>query len=142
MFEFLNGYAEYIDIFVNIVTVCIIIYYIYYFIKEMQSDNEFNSSNLTSYSDLDEFNKQYQDTELCKLFTSLTDRDKEYLYHVINANRLKYKNEKPKVTKQINSVKSQLFYNMIITLIIKQKLGAAVDSIKYNTLLNFINTKI
>lgn len=142
MFEFLQDYAEYIDIFVNIITVCIIIYYIYHFIQEMRSDNEFNSSNVTTYSDLEEFNKQYQDTELCKAFTSLTDRDKEYLYHVINANRLKYKDEKPKVSKQINSVKSQLFYNMIITLIIKQKLGAAVDSMKHNTLLNFVNTKI
>lgn len=142
MFEFLQDYAEYIDIFVNIITVCIIIYYIYHFIQEMRSDNEFNSSNVTTYSDLEEFNKQYQDTELCKAFTSLTDRDKEYLYHVINANRLKYKDEKPKISKQINSVKSQLFYNMIITLIIKQKLGAAVDSMKHNTLLNFVNTKI
>jgi hypothetical protein len=142
MFEFLQDYAEYIDIFVNIITVCIIIYYIYHFIQEMRSDNEFNSSNVTTYSDLEEFNKQYQDTELCKAFTSLTDRDKEYLYHVINANRLKYKDEKPKVSKQINSVKSQLFYNMIITLIIKQKLGAAVDSMKHNTLLNFVNTQI
>ena len=142
MFELLQDYAEYIDRFVNIITVCIIIYYIYHFIKEMNGDNEFNSSNVISYSDLDKFNKQYQDTELCKTFTSLTDRDKEYLYHVINANRLKYKDEKPKVSKQINSVKSQLFYNMIITLIIKQKLGAAVDSMKHNTLLNFVNTKI
>jgi hypothetical protein len=142
MFELLHNYAEYIDIFVNIITVCIIIYYIYHFIKEMQSDNEFNSSNVTSYSDLEEFNKQYQDTELCQLFTSLTDRDKEYLYHVINSYRLKYKDEKPKVSKQIKSVKSQLFYNMIITLLIKQKLGAAVDSMKHNTLLNFVNTNI
>jgi hypothetical protein len=108
----------------------------------MRSDDEFNSSNITSYSDLEEFNKQYQDTELCQLFTSLTDRDKEYLYHVINANRLKYKDEKPKVSKQINSLKSQLFYNMIITLIIKKKLGNSIDSIKHNTLLNFVNTTI
>ena len=142
MFEFLQDHAEYIDRFVNIITVCIIIYYIYHFIKEIQTENKFNSSNITSYSDLEEFNKQYQDTEFCKTFTSLTDRDKEYLYHVINANRLKYKDEKPKVSKQINSVKSQLFYNMIITLIIKQKLGAVVDSMKHNTLLNFVNTKI
>jgi len=141
MFEFLNDYS-YIDIFINIITVFIIVYYIYKFIKEMQTENDFNQNNITSYSDLDDFNTIYQDTELCKQFTSLNDREKEYFYHIVNAQRIKYKNEQPKVSKQLNNIKTQLIYNVILTLLIKQKLGAAVDSMKYNTLLNFMNTKI
>lgn len=141
MFEFLNDYS-YLDIFVNIITVFIIIYYIYKFIKEMQTENDFNQKNITSFSDLDDFNTMYQDTELCKQFTSLNDREKEYFYHIVNAQRIKYKNEQPKVSKQLNNIKTQLIYNVIITLLIKQKLGAAVDSMKHNTLLNFMNYKI
>ena len=141
MFEFLNDYS-YLDIFVNIITVFIIVYYIYKFIKEMQTENDFNQKNITSYSDLDDFNTMYQDTELCKQFTSLNDREKEYFYHIVNAQRIKYKNEQPKISKQLNNIKTQLIYNVIITLLIKQKLGAAVDSMKHNTLLNFMNTKI
>ena len=141
MFDFLNDHS-YLDIFINIITVFIIVYYIYTFIKEMETENDFNKKNITSYSDLDDFNTMYQDTELCKHFTSLNDREKEYFYHIVNAQRIKYKNEQPRVSKQLNNIKTQLVYNVIITLLIKQKLGAAIDSMKHNTLLNFMNSKI
>lgn len=140
MFEFLSYCGEYLNTFINIITIGIIIYYIYIFIKGMRLDKEFDEHNITSYSNLEYYNEEYKDTQICQLFTSLSERDKEYLYHLINAHRLKYKGEKPKVTKKVNNVKSQLFYNMLITFLVKQKTGAVIDSLKYNTLLNFVNT--
>jgi hypothetical protein len=130
-------YHEIFNYFLNALTVFVIIYFIYQYYYEYQAEKEFNANNVTSYNDIEEFNKQYEDTKLCKMFSNLTDRDKEYLYHVINAQRVKYKSDNPKITKKINSFKSQLFYNMLITLLIKQKMGAAFDSIRHNALLNF-----
>lgn len=132
---------QYLNIFINILTVFIVIYFIYNFFTQLHLEKEFNEKNVTDLSDLDSFNEDYKDTNLCKFYTSLDDREKEYLYHVINFYRLRYKNEKPKITKQINNVKSQLFNNMLITLLIKQKFGAAFDSLKHNALLNFITFK-
>jgi hypothetical protein len=130
-------YHELFNYFLNALTVFVIIYFIYQYYYEYQAEKEFNTNNVTSYDDIEEFNKQYEDTKVCKMFSNLTDRDKEYLYHVINAQRVKYKSDNPKITKKINSFKSQLFYNMLITLLIKQKMGAAFDSIRHNALLNF-----
>lgn len=130
-------YHELFNYFLNALTVFVIIYFIYQYYYEYQAEKEFNANNVTSYDDIEEFNKQYEDTKVCKMFSNLTDRDKEYLYHVINAQRVKYKSDNPKVTKKIKSFKSQLFYNMLITLLIKQKMGAAFDSIRHNALLNF-----
>lgn len=131
----------YFNIFINIFTVVIIIYFIYNFFTQLHLEKEFNAKNITEPSDLNSFNEEYKDTNLCKWYNSLDDREKEYLYHVINSHRLKYKHEQPKITKQINNVRSQLLNNMIITLLIKQKFGPAFDSLKYNALLNFINFK-
>lgn len=139
MFDFLSQYANYINYFLNILTVCIIIYYLYIFIKDLKTAKEFDDNNITDITDLDAFNEQYNDTNLCKSFMNLSDREKEYFYHLINAQRIKYKNDKPPIIKKIKNVKNQLFLNMIITLLIKQKIGPAFDSLKHNTLLNFIN---
>lgn len=141
MVNWSESISYYLNIIINIITVFIIIYFIYHFFTQLHLEKEFNAGNVTEPNDLDHFNEEYKDTHLCKFFTSLDDREKEYLYHVINSYRLKYKTEKPKITKQINNVRSQLFNNMIITLLIKQKFGAAFDSLKHNTLLNFINFK-
>ena len=72
------------------------------------------------------------------MYNNLSEKDKEFLYHIINGNLIKYKEEKPKLKKNINNVKNQLFINMLITFLIKQKVGAAFDSLKHNTLLTFI----
>lgn len=132
-------YSKYLNILLNIFTVLIIIYFIYKIIIEYQKEKEFNDNNITSYSDLDLINEQYKDTKLCQFFTSLTEREQEYLYHIMNAQRIKYKENHPQIAKKMNSIKSQLFYNMIITLLIKQKLGAVVDSLKHNTLFAFMS---
>lgn len=141
MFEYLKNYSN-LNIFINIITVFIICFFIYKYIKEMQTENDFNNNNITSYIDFEECNRKYQDTELCKYFTSLNSREKEYFYHLINAQYIKYKEEKPKASKKLNNIKTQLVYNLIITLLIKQKLGVAIDSMKHNTLLTFMSTNI
>jgi len=138
--QILVDYAHYLNIFLNILTVIIIMYFIYKIITEYKKEKEFNNKNITSYSDLDIINEEYKDTQLCKFFTSLSEKEQEYLYHIMNAQRIKYKEDNPKITKKFNSIKSQLIYNMIITLLIKQKLGAVLDSLKHNTLFAFFNT--
>jgi|Laugresu1bdmlbdd_1035124.scaffolds.fasta_scaffold01295_9 hypothetical protein len=139
---YFNSYAHYFNTLINVMSVAILIYYIYTFFKEYKSTKEFENNNITTYSDLDTFNEQYQDTELCKFYTSLSEREKEYFYHLINANRLKYKNDKPPVTKQIKNAKNQFLNSMVVSLLVKQKLSAAFDTLKFNSLLNFMNTQI
>lgn len=140
MLGIIINYSNYINIFLNILTVCIIIYFIYQIIIEYQQEKEFTNNNITTYSDLDIINEQYKDSQLCQLFKTLSEKDQEYLYHIMNAQRIKYKEEKPKATKKVNNIKSQLFYNMIITLLIKQKMGAVFDSLKHNTLFAFMSS--
>jgi len=140
MLGIIINYSNYINIFLNILTVCIIIYFIYQIIIEYQQEKEFTNNNITTYSDLDIINEQYKDSQLCQLFKTLSEKDQEYLYHIMNAQRIKYKEEKPKATKKVNNIKSQLFYNMIITLLIKQKMGAVFDSLKHNTLFTFMSS--
>ena len=134
-------YHEILNFLINALTVFVLIYFIYQLYKEHQTENNFNANNITSYDDIERFTKQYEDTKVCKIFSNLTDRDKEYLYHIINAQRIKYKTENPKTTKKINNIKSQLFYNMFITLLIKRKMGAAFDTMRHNALLNFITNR-
>lgn len=139
MISLYNNYSIYLNILVNILTIIVILYCIYKIITEYQNEKQFSQKNITSYSDLEQINNKYQNTKLYNIFHNLSDDDKEYLYHIINAERLKYKEKKPKITKKINLLKSQLIYNMIITLLIKQKFSAVIDSFKHNTLLTFFN---
>ena len=68
---YFNSYAHYFNTLINVMSVAILIYYIYTFFKEYKSTKEFENNNITTYSDLDTFNEQYQDTELCKFYTFL-----------------------------------------------------------------------
>lgn len=128
-----------LTIIINIVTVLIIIYFIYQFTSEYNKEKEFQQNNVTSYTDINDFINEYSDTNLCNNYINLNEREKEFLYHLTNAQRLKYKEDNPKITKQFNSLKSQLFINMIVTFLLKQKTSAVADSLKHNTLFAFFS---
>jgi hypothetical protein len=100
---------------------------------------EFDQNNVTKITDFDQISKNYTDCELYNLYNNLSEKEKEFIYHIINTNRLQYKESKPKLTKNINTFKNQLFLNMFLTLLIKQKFTAAIDTFKFNTLLNFFS---
>lgn len=136
--NFINN-SKLINIFVNIITILIILYFIYQFILDYKKEQEFHNNNVSTYTDIDNFIIQYNDSDLCKLFNRLNKKDKEFLYHLINSQRLKYKEENPKLTKRLKSLKTQLFYNMIITFLLKQKTSAMFDSLKHNTLFAFFS---
>ncbi len=136
--EFLEQ-SEILNYIINVVTVLIIIYFIYQFIVEYNKEKEFQKNNVTSAKDLDYFINEYKDTNLCKRYTELTDREKEFLYHLTNAQKLKYKEDNPKLTKRFNSLKTQLIINTIIVFLLKQKTSAVADSLKHNTLFAFFS---
>lgn len=136
--EFLEQ-SEILNYIINVVTVLIIIYFIYQFIVEYNKEKEFQQKNVTSAKDLDYFINEYKDTNLCKRYTELTDREKEFLYHLTNAQNLKYKEDNPKLTKRFNSLKTQLIINTIIVFLLKQKTSAVADSLKHNTLFAFFS---
>lgn len=136
--EFLEQ-SEILNYIINVVTILIIIYFIYQFIVEYNKEKEFQKNNVTSAKDLDDFINEYKDTNLCKRYTELTDREKEFLYHLTNAQKLKYKEDNPKLTKRFNSLKTQLIINTIIVFLLKQKTSAVADSLKHNTLFAFFS---
>ncbi len=136
--EFLEQ-SEILNYIINVVTVLIIIYFIYQFIVEYNKEKEFQKNNVTSAKDLDYFINEYKDTNLCKRYTELTDREKEFLYHLTNAQKLKYKEDNPKLSKRFNSLKTQLIINTIIVFLLKQKTSAVADSLKHNTLFAFFS---
>lgn len=139
----LNDFLQQTDLLsniINIVTVLIIVYFIYQFISEYKKEQEFQQKNVTSYKDIDDFINEYNDTNICKKYINLSDREKEFLYHLTNAQQVKYKESNPKVTKRFNSLKTQLLINMIITFLLKQKTSAVADSLKHNTLFAFFST--
>lgn len=125
---------------INIVTFLIIIYFMYQFFTEYKREKEFQENNITSYKDMDNFINEYQDTDICKKYINLNDKEKDFLYHLTAAHHIKYKEDNPKVTKRFNSLKTQLLINMIITFLLKQKTSAVAESLKHNTLFAFFST--
>jgi hypothetical protein len=128
-----------INIILNILTVIIILYYIYILIIQYYDYKDFDKNNITKSTDLETISENYKDCELYNLYNNLSNKDKELLYHIINTKRIEYKENKPKLNKNINNFKNQLFLNMCLTLLIKQKFNSAFDTLKHNTLLNFIS---
>jgi hypothetical protein len=128
-----------INIILNILTVIIILYYIYILIIQYYDYKDFDKNNITKSTDLETISENYKDCELYNLYNNLSNKDKEFLYHIINTKRIEYKENKPKLNKNINNFKNQLFLNMCLTLLIKQKFNSAFDTLKHNTLLNFIS---
>jgi hypothetical protein len=139
VYDFLQQ-SEFLNISINILTILILIYFIYQFIYNYHKETQFKHNNVTSYKDIDDFINEYSDTRICNNYKNLNEREKEFLYHLANAQRIKYKENNPNISKRFNGLKSQLFINMIITLLLKQKTSAVADSLKHNTLFAFFST--
>lgn len=124
--------------FINIVVVCIILYSAYRLYKEYHSYQEFDMNNITKPDDINIINEHYSDSKLQQWYSKLSDKDKEYFEHLINYARIKYKDNKPSFQKKIKSFRSNVLINVLITLILKQKVTAAVDALKHNIILTSI----
>lgn len=133
-----NILLYYLNLFINIFTICIIIYFIYTLIYEYVNYKQFDEQNITKSTDLDIISKKYQNCNMYKLYNSMSEEDKEYLYHLINYSRIKYKEDKPSYQKKIKSMKGQLFGNMIISIILKNNINAGFSALKHNSLLSLI----
>ncbi len=129
-----------ISICVNIATLCIICYFIYNFIKNYKKELEYQQNHITSYNEIENYIIEYSDTDICKTYQSLTDRDKEFLTHLINSKRIQYKEDKSGFSKQFRFVKSQLFFNIIITFLLSQNINSVIESFKRGSLFAFFNT--
>lgn len=134
----MENYKNLLNTFINIIALLILLYLLYDLYIDYKQNKDFQDNNITSYNDLEYLNDKYQNCELYNLHNKLSDLDKEYLYHLINAYKLKYKEDKPKLTKKTNILKSQIFYNMLITLLLKGKLSSAADTFKHNALLTIL----
>jgi len=121
----------------DLITALLIIFFIYTIIKEYYYTKKYENSAVTKYTDLEEkeIDAKYKDTKLYKIYHELTDTDKEYLCHILNAYRMKYKEDKPNYYKLIKTLKIQILYNAIITLFIKRNLTNAFDTLRHSTLL-------
>lgn len=133
-----NILLDYLNLFINIFTVCIIIYFIYTLIFEYDNYKQFDEINITKSSDLDMIGKKYQNCNMYKIYNNMSEEDKEYLYHIINYSRIKYKEDKPSYQKKFKSIKGQLFGNMLISIILKNNINAGLSSLKHNSLLAMI----
>ncbi len=120
---------------INIFVILFLIYSFYNLYIEHKNYKQFDKDNITKSTDIDTIGEQYNDCQLYKLYNSLTDRDKEYLFHIINASRIKYKEDKPKFDKQKKTLRNQIFTNMGVSFLVKNKASAVFDTLKYNTLL-------
>lgn len=140
-FDFIKSIdiSTYVTYLINFATMAIIIYSLYKLYNEYNEYQKFDSNNITKVGDLDIINKDYTDCELYKYYNSLSTKDKEYFEHLINYTRIKYKDEKPVFKKKFNSFKNNVIINVLITLLIKQKLNAAVDTFKHNIILTGMN---
>lgn len=128
----------FLNYFINFITIVIIIYSIYRLYNENKAYNEFDSNHITKPEDLEIISEKYTDCNLYKYYNSLTEIDKEYLEHLINYAQIKYKNNKPIYNKKLNSYKTNIFFNVLITLLIKQNLSSGIDTFKHNLLLTNI----
>lgn len=128
-----------INIIINIVVGFIIIYSLIRLYKEYYSYQEFDMNNITKPDDINIINEKYSDSKLQQWYLNLSDTDKEYFEHLINYARIKYKDNKPSFQKKIKTFRSNVFINVLITLILKQKVTAAVDTLKHNILLTSIS---
>ena len=133
-----NGILYYLNLFINICTILIIIYFLYSLIYEYLNYKDFDKDNITKTSDLDIIGEKYKNCNMYKTYNSMTKEDKEYLYHIINYSRIKYKEDKPSYQKKIKSIKGQLFGNMLITILLKNNFNAGFNTLKHNSLLAMI----
>lgn len=129
-----------INIILNIITILLIIFFIYKLIEEYYYYNTYKDENLLSSTDFDTICLKYQNTDLYKKYSSLTDEEKEFLYYLITSNKLKHKEEKPQFNKVKDNLKSQLGYSILITLLLKRNIKAMVNALQFNTLLQFAST--
>lgn len=138
LFNSLSNKLEYlnnkINIFINIFVGFYILYFLYNLINSYYNYKNFDNNNITKSTDIDIIGEKYSSCELYKIYNSLTKEDKEYLFHLINTHRLKYKEELPNYNKNYKSIKGS-FGNMIATYLTKFKGSAAFDSLKYNCIL-------
>lgn len=132
------GLLYYLNLFINIFTISIIIYFLYNLIYEYINYKEFDKENITKSSDLDIIEDKYKNCNLYKTYHNMSKEDKEYLYHIINYSRIKYKEDRPSYQKKIKSMKGQLFGNMLITILLKNNLNAGFNALKHNSLLAMI----
>lgn len=121
---------------INIITIIVIIYLIYSLINDYIQYKKFDKNNITKPGDIDIIGENYKNCKLYNIYNNLSNEDKEYLYHVINESRIKYKDEKPSYEKKMKSLKNNILYNMLITLLLKHKLASAFDTAKHNVLLS------
>lgn len=134
-----NGILYYLNLFINIFTIGIIIYFIYSTIYEYINYKEFDKENITKSTDLDTISKKYKNCDMYKLYNTMSEEDKEYLYHIINYSRIKYKEKKTSYQKKIKSMKGSLFGNMLISVILKNNINSGFNALKHNTLLAMIS---
>jgi hypothetical protein len=134
-----NGILYYLNLFINIFTIGIIIYFIYTTIYEYINYKEFDKENVTKSTDLDIIGKKYKNCDMYKLYNTMSEEDKEYLYHIINYSRIKYKETKPEFQKKLKSIKGSLFGNMLISIILKNNINSGFNALKHNTLLTMIS---
>jgi len=134
-----NGILYYLNLFINIFTIGIIIYFIYTLIYEYINYKDFDKDNITKSSDLDLISEKYKNCNMYQVYNSMSEEDKEYLYHIINYSRIKYKEDRPSYQKKLKSIKGSLFGNMVISILLKNNLNAGFNSLKHNTLLNIIS---
>lgn len=134
-----NGILYYLNLFINIFTIGIIIYFIYTTIYEYINYKEFDKENITKSTDLDIIGEKYKNCDMYKLYNTMSEEDKEYLYHIINYSRIKYKETKPGFQKKLKSIKGSLFGNMLISIILKNNINSGFNALKHNTLLTMIS---
>ncbi len=134
-----NGILYYLNLFINIFTIGIIIYFIYTTIYEYINYKEFDKENITKSTDLDTIGEKYKNCDMYKLYNTMSEEDKEYLYHIINHSRIKYKENKPGFQKKLKSIKGSLFGNMLISIILKNNINSGFNALKHNTLLTMIS---
>ncbi len=125
-----------INTIINIFVIFYIIFSIYNTYVNYKLYKQFDNENITKSSDIDTIGEKYSDCKIYKIYNELSDRDKEYLFHIINTSRIKYKEEIPNYNKQVKNIKNGMITNMCATFLTKFKAAAAVDSLKYNVLLS------